>query len=195
MRRRFAGRLGTESPHILEVANRAVAVAELEEYVSELQPHREIGGRALQDLAQPLRIGAVAALPFELGERVEHPGVWGGGRGRGGDLGEDLVCVGRSARQGIQLRDDERDVGILGVEAPRPLELYLRIGVAPGAQIGEPQVGIAERVARRERDDVPKLLLGLDQPAALQMFEPHRARRDQCALIDGLLSTRACAQK
>src|SRR3989442_1543994 len=137
MRRRFTGRLGTESPHILEVANRAVALAELEEYVSELQPHREIGGRALEDLAQPLRIGAVAALPLELGERVEHPRVWGGG-----NLGEDLACLGRSARQGIQLRGDERDVGILGVKAPCPPELYLRIDVASGAQIGEPQVGI-----------------------------------------------------
>src|SRR2546426_8774557 len=118
MRRRFTGRLGTESPHILEVANRTVAVAELEEYVSELQPHHEIAGRALQDLAQPLRIGAVAAQPLELGERVEHPGIWR-------NLGEDLVRVGRSARQGIQLRDDERDAGILGVDGPLALQLDL----------------------------------------------------------------------
>src|SRR2546425_10844207 len=188
MRRRFTGRLGTESSHILEVANRTVAVAELEEYVSELQPHREIGGRALQDLAEPLRIAAVAALPFELGERVEHPGVWG-------DVGEDLVCVGQSGRQSIQLRGDERDVGILVVEAPRPLELYLRIGVASGAQIGQPQVGIPERIARRERDDLPKLLLGLGQSPSLQMFEPDLTSRDQRTLIDGLLSASGAADE
>src|SRR3989442_12082484 len=81
MRRRFTGRLGTESSLILEVANRTVAVAELEEYVSELQPHREIGGRALQGLAEPLRIAAAPALPLQLGERGEHPGAWGWGWG------------------------------------------------------------------------------------------------------------------
>src|SRR2546428_5456962 len=103
MRRRFTGRLGTESSHILEVANRTVAVAELEEYVSELQPHREIGGRALQDLAQPLRIAAVAALPFELRERVEHPGVWG-------DVGEGPGCGGQAGPQGLPLRGGEGGV-------------------------------------------------------------------------------------
>jgi len=105
------------------------------------------------------------------------------------------VCFGRPAHQGIQLRRDERDVGILGVEAPRPLELYLRIGVASGAQIGQPQVGIPERIARRERDDLPKLLLGLGQSPSLQMFEPDLTSRDQRTLIDGLLSASGAADE
>ncbi len=96
----------------------------------------------------------VAMFAIQLGEGVQHSGVR---RNRA----ENPAGVGGPARQGIQLRDDERDVGILGIEAPSSVELRLRLAVAPGAQIGEAEVGVAQRVARRERDDRTKLLLGL----------------------------------
>ena len=48
---------------------------------------------------------------------------------------------------------------------------------------------MAQRVARRERDDLLELLFGVGELAALQLLEPDGARRDQRAGIDRLLRT------
>ena len=111
--------LRTELAHLFEIPQRAVALTLGDQRGSELKPHGEIGGCALQHLAQPRRVAllpAIATLALELPKRIQRSRVCREPR-------QQRSSFRRPAGQGIELRKSERDINVRGIEPPRPLEL------------------------------------------------------------------------
>src|SRR3982751_5455705 len=158
----------------------AFALPSADERFDETEACDEIRRRDDEDVAQPVAIsrarGGVGRGGIEQGERIEH--VRFAAR-LATELLEERARLCGAIGQRIDPRERESDVGVGRVELARAVELLLGVGVASRLEVGEAEVGEAERIVRGELGELLELRFGLAELIALEVAHAKHARAVQ----------------
>src|SRR5262249_7480606 len=92
---------------------------------------------------------------------------------------ERRTRLGRAARDRVQLRQHQADVSVRWIEIPCLAQLRFSLGVTRGAHVGDAEIGVAERLFWRQRDDGLELRFRFRQLPQLQVAESARLRLEE----------------